>query len=1222
MILNEVLPLPTAPLMSDPLGMQAMRADDETEAQIAARKELAKAEAEIAAEHLAQQSAITQSVNQQIEANKASQSVPILGDMQAMTAPEVKPINGPVIPLDVPGAFELRGYLDAEGNATPEGELFLELQDSGIFDERGYLTPKGAAFTMAKEDAEKPENLSAYIMRDKAGLHDEAEIDMSDALTGVGGYLMDAVKGATKGYIDMALGPLSPYSEAERNLAQNAALMGGVKSSAALGAGLDRVAAKLWLEPDEDEGAYYASKQAFAREKRAIQDMQAAEFVGGVLGSAEVLTEMDAAREARIAELGPEKAAEIERQAEAFGGLVLDPSNAASFGSGFFASKLAQGPTLFARLSQTVEKATVAKAIASGAEAAALAAKTTADKTGKVAALAMKRAEDLASIGDNAGSAMALTTAERFGARSAAMTDEVAKLTQTAAEKAALAEKLAAKAGGAQAVLSTIEAAKQARQIPLQAVGAATERVGELLIKAEDGLKRVAEEIGVSRQMFDVVKGSATMLGLNVPGFGLGNIAALFAAAPVLKGVGNFTRLVGKETLAARGSLPFWRRVANNSTATPLARNTAHLIDELTLGGKVLTPARTASNVARGAGAAAPVDIGFEVLAEGGDVNPNVIKRAVAESIVFGGSGAAFGSIVSGSIGQKQRQMMGDEINFRNGLVDSQAALFRQMGQGARRNMATYAAQFPSLNFELSDSGPSSYDRTTNTAKINVRQSDWLKPLVAHEVNHYLQVRSQMEPGITALLVGGEGVGGMFRSADGTLAPDFKAAMDNYNRRVAADGGKSLTPEEFAIEYFNEATVDDLVGMVESGELAKMGGRTNTERFIRRIAGQMVQKTPIIRDIFIKLGGAYDAQGRMVQGNGLLAGGVREIPGAKKMLAEMVGKQAGRRDFKIESTSKDGKGEKGIVLPESMVKGNRPMASTLHSQFKFNEKGEVVMDAEGNPVPIDRGEELRRQAAGLIVLEEMAEKIERGDLMPEGALAKDDAGDFVGTHLDPDAIKRLEQSGVFNVHQLRTLRMLNESSRKQKGETFMMVYQPAIARDRKGKVKYASLAPTFREVVPVGVKITKAGNIIVETMSVTQLMENIRERAGTKRGKRLYNGDQIEMLRDVEASLDLHRKGQRTDAYFAEKYGEGRGPEFKNFVNTLFGLMTPDQQNMNPLFMEDTVKSSTNVFKSRRVDRINQTARLQGRPALPFGYEQVKGNWFPQGDPTPIQTNE
>ena len=334
-----IVPVPIIPtstaIGTDPLGMNAAKILEKTEEEKARLKELAKLEAEFASQHLAEQLALTQAVNQQLQSNHDAAKVPVLGDAVDMMTPEVPLIKEPLVPFDMEGGMELRGYLDAEGNATPEGELFVELLDSGIFDERGQLTPKGRAYTMTPEESEDPDNIEAFITREKAGLNDAAEISFGDAVGQVGGFLMDAVKAGTKGYLDMTL-PWSPYTEAERELARTAALMGGVKSGAQLGAGLNRMAAKIWLDPAEDEFAYYASKQEFKRNSRELEDLQAAEFVGGLMGSAEVISEMEEAREARIAELGPEKAAEIERQAGAFGQLVLDPSNIASFGAGFF----------------------------------------------------------------------------------------------------------------------------------------------------------------------------------------------------------------------------------------------------------------------------------------------------------------------------------------------------------------------------------------------------------------------------------------------------------------------------------------------------------------------------------------------------------------------------------------------------------------------------------------------------------------------------------------------------------------------------------------------------------------------------------------------------------------------------------------------------------------------------------------------------------------------
>jgi len=319
--------------------------------------------------------------------------------------------------------------------------------------------------------------------------------------------------------------------------------------------------------------------------------------------------------------------------------------------------------------------------------------------------------------------------ANRYGAKAFAAKTTGERMAAELAQTTGQLDKMATKAGMAQAALSTMETARQLKAVPFNAVAKATENVGNLLIRADEGLGDLVTAIGIGKDQQKLLKYFGTGVGVTVNP-ALAAIPGILAAGPVLKGVANLARVIGKETLAARGSLPFWRRVSQNSAAGPLARGTAHLFDEMTLGGKVFAPVRGAKTVAKGMAVAAPMDIAFEVLAAGGEMDANTMKRALAESLVFGGSGALAGSVVRGSLKQKQAQQMGDEINFRSMLSDQNKALFNRMGSGARRTMATFSALNPSLSFNLTESGPSAYHRDINTATINVNQSDWLKPLL------------------------------------------------------------------------------------------------------------------------------------------------------------------------------------------------------------------------------------------------------------------------------------------------------------------------------------------------------------------------------------------------------------------------------------------------------------------------------------------------------------
>ncbi len=198
---NLPMPMLAPSVAEDPLAMRQQReaeqaqAPEESEEKIELRKQLAKAEAEAAALHVAEQRARIEAINAEITSD--ADTVPVLGDMVAMTKPDMQPVKG-VPRLDEPDAFEIRGYLDTDGKITPDGELFLELKDSGIFDEYGELTPKGKAYVMPIDEALQPENLAAFKIRDKAGLEDSEEITFGGAVSGVAGYLGDALKGAWK----------------------------------------------------------------------------------------------------------------------------------------------------------------------------------------------------------------------------------------------------------------------------------------------------------------------------------------------------------------------------------------------------------------------------------------------------------------------------------------------------------------------------------------------------------------------------------------------------------------------------------------------------------------------------------------------------------------------------------------------------------------------------------------------------------------------------------------------------------------------------------------------------------------------------------------------------------------------------------------------------------------------------------------------------------------
>jgi hypothetical protein len=179
----------------------------------------------------------------------------------------------------------------------------------------------------------------------------------------------------------------------------------------------------------------------------------------------------------------------------------------------------------------------------------------------------------------------------------------------------------------------------------------------------------------------------------------------------------------------------------------------------------------------------------------------------------------------------------------------------------------------------------------------------------------------------------------------------------------------------------------------------------------------------------------------------------------------------------------------------------------------------------------------------------------------------------------------------------------------------VMINFPATTRLKSGKVVYAPQKAAIRDAVPVAMTISKDGNILYGLMSVTKLQENIQKRAQSKRGKQLYSGNIDLILRDTQAMMDFHKKGEDSINYFNEKYGAVEGDKRKKFINTMFGLLNQKEQAvLNPMLLEDGIKSKDNVYRTYRADRVSKAVPMapEEYAAMPFSYEAVSQVRMPE----------
>lgn len=1119
-----------------------------------------------------------------------------------------------------PDGQYLRGYIDETGNPTESGELFVELLESGIFDEAGNLTKKGEAFAMDRTDALASDRREAYKLRKQSGLDTEPDQSFGEMLGGAAGVVGDILKGIGKTATApfRVMGDATIAGEAADYLIRSqTAVESALEGPATLGAGVDLTLDKLAAGATGSDEYYWQELQAYDRFKQDLDDADAAKLTG-VLGIADESVQRTLRTAANALSEDPEQAA---KEGAAMG-IILDPSNAATMGVGFGAAKL---PWL-ARMGRVADDAMEAGLAAQQGTLKAAQAKRSLDMAKFYGRAAQNEAKTLEAAGKITESKAMFGRAAEMLRQADTLATQLPELEASATARTQWAAKVLQDAGAAPDIMAGVEQARalgrSMRAAPARAIAPVLDRIGSGLIAADS-------KLGPMLDRFSKLRTGAAWLGVATgnPLLAAPEVARkAIAAGPAIRGIGNFTRILGNQLMEAQGSVPFWQKVKQAESATPLMRAVAGGMDNLTLGGKVSIPFRRAAAVPGALAVAAPMNIGFQGLAKGGDFGAETFKEGLAQSLIFDGGAAMAGALTGGKLNDLRAKHAGDELNFRKRLSPDQSPLYGRMNAGARKNMAAYSAAFPELRFKLTESGPSAFDRGTNTAVINVN-GDKLRPLIAHEVNHYIQVKGQIEDGVVGMLLGDDANGGMFRAKDGTLDPHFRAAMDAYNRRMADSGLKPVDVRDFAVEYFTEAAVDHLMGAADSGRLGKFTGRSGFERTMAKVIETTIPKLPILRDLFFRLGGAIDQRGKMVEGNGLLAGGIREIPGAKKMIEAILAEQAGRKT-----------NGRPAAEPVSVdLKDIAPDAA--FSAFDTDQAGKVVTEnGKPKPLPVVKDKaraEVGKKAVAEIEKTAMAEEsgaalepldpdpITREEAATETPeqrskrVKRTEKGSYAGTHLSPREMQAIRKSGVLNDLQFSVLRMLNRSSRDMTGDVFSMIYHPAIETSGGGKKTYATKPAQLRDVVPFGIKINKAGGLYVELLNVTYLARNVAKMASTEKGNKLYGGDTQKIMADVEGVLAAFREGRYSDAYLQARYGE-KWKEYRNFLNSLMNTLTNEQRAANPN-VEPLGKQENKVVESFRIDRISKTAKTNSGQSLPFSYQDVKLNHFPSGVPEPVE---
>jgi hypothetical protein len=1147
-------------------------------------------------------------------------------------------------PLDR-NKIKLLGLADDEMKPTEKGKLFYNLQEAGMFDDTGVITEKGAAYLTPINELGKPENLKAFqtlwddkVIRPSASF---GEITENTAK-----FLGDAVVGGAEG---IALGAESvwknsqtwsslfgktdnrPQALRDKLTANNLGLIEGAVENLSGWAGMADVGA-AWIGKklydvlpagmeEEAEQAMYAARQRQWQTQQDIANLDAGEIAEAVLGIDNAVKEAEDAK----SRMGKDAFNEKYKQAGAFSQLAADPTNVIPAS---IAVKAARMAPLANRLSITAQKrmtqiAAQDLAIAQG-RTAIEAANSVLKKEAATVGIANRLGADISSrAGANPELVARANQASQVAGRITQSADQIrATLPAVSAELEGLVAKRNSLAtripeAYAQKVLQTMEAGRQVRSMPAKAIGATLERVGDTLSRTDDAVTNFLKERGLD-QMYTAAVGAAGVVGLaGSPIIGaVATGAAALKAGNMLSNYGKLFRYVGKEMENVRGQIPFWKRVGAHTAPNSLGRGIAHTFNMLDLGGVTSDVLR---RTGRGIAAAAPTDLMFEYLSDGADMRPETLYQAAAESLVIGGSFAAAGGAFMGTERRMRELSTGDLLNFRRDMTDPrQKALFDSVPSGIRRAIATYSIANPTLNYQFKDSGASQYDPNTNTATINVKSTNPIKALIAHETLHHTIIKNNMESGISALFLGDmkqNTVGGLFRSRDGKLDPNFEAFKDAYYKRLGvaemsnAERDAIYPLDKVAVEYFIEKHSDQYSAMAESGELGGIAASGAVKRKLGSILETVLPRIPVLKDLHFKSGGMIDKDGSWVTGNGILdAEGIKTDPITNKMFRDMNRRSAGLATGQFEPliSDKADSGAQIILNPSDSID-----SELLHPLVKTDDSGRPVLE-NGKPVALDKATELERALAGLTALEVMRRKRSENYAPEKGEAYVDSEGEFQTGWLSDDVVSEMFARNRFNPEQKRIIREVNKLVRKGTGDRVVMINFPATTRNKANKVIYKPQGATLRDTVPVAMTISKDGNLLFGLMSVTKLNENISKRSQSKRGKKLYSGNVDLILQDTQAMMDYHKSGVDSIGYFSEKYGAVEADERKKFINTMFGLLNQKEQAvLNPMLLEDGVKSRDNVYRTYRADRVSKAVPMlpQDYPAMPFSYEatsQVK----------------
>lgn len=1105
------------------------------------------------------------------------------------------------------------GLASDEKTLTPEGRRYKALVDNQFINKDGTIATKGVAFTTPTSeilptnkivnltstlDPDDPEVLKSFELwkiQDDNKLNNPPEDEgnaIMDIFKGVGEmakavgvsaslpeYTSEQQKvmreGGVMKAISEAVSPKGGYTKEQRlaTLAKAAegAAETAVTSSGKLGAFLDQniinPAMKLAGVSDEQIKANdQFSRFQVATRNALYNKTTAAATIDAVTGLNEGSQLFAAAENDFVNQLGEVNGKteflKVMNGAQSVGGMLGDPVGLALTGGTMAFGKLINLART-ERIAKAAKNADIAALQLSKLdEAAAITGKTIEDATTNAAAI-QKRMDDALAVGN---------TEVAMAAKS--QLDDVSNTIKTSQDRMTLIndgvkinqEMLQKAASKIDDINAPSMLARQAGSATIKGVADAADLLGNGVAKVNKKIRALERGLGIGRLPYLLHAASAATLGSGYGIYGAASAArlGLLAAEPLLKKAAGFANIVGEEMLQLTNSSPFWRRVAANEGAGRMTQAFGGLMD-------YTTPiTRGVVGAAKGTAQALPAMTLYEAINSQG-LDENAMERAGAGALVFGSFGRAIGSR------NNWNQVKNNEFyNFRNKVRDANPEAFQQFEAVPYRGVkqfassidAAYPGMFDSWNFV--EKGNSKFDPVNKQATVNYNdRAGIVKAAAAHEALHGIQFKHQSDGAVASLMLGDETRKGLVRDTDGNLDPEFKQFWDEYNSRLDAQGLPKININDAAIEYFTDngaqTLFEDVLGgrLYEAGKVTPLGRAarktgTAVKESIKNAFKATMAATPIVKNLHFKLGGATDNLGRMVDGSGLLAKGMKELPEVKAMIRNMYRESAG--------------------LPKQAP------------------KPQIIKDAPSKDPKHYKGAEIIRKAN--------EEAVKSGTPLPDNVLNPDANGNGFG-YLTDGAIKMLEESGVIADGDFAGVIAINSAMGTP--SSYLLTNKP-IGQGRSVQVE----GITSNNIVPINWEL-KNGRLYLVGMDMVQLKLNIEKAAKSSIAKKL-NMKYADILNDIDNSALIHAKNQTTDAYFQSKDPKN-WEKRKNFINSVQGLLTESQRKINPLFDKRNLDKVSGIYRTFAWDRLGDKIQMTGEIAVTYGqnsYYSLRDNLMPQ----------